>query len=60
MATEEVAWLQRVQVGRKTEILVSELCQPFILSSCTNDILFSLLSVDEIALCDFFRPFDLL
>ena len=60
MATGEAAWQESVQVGQKTEILVSELCQPFILSSCANDILFSLFSVDEIALCDFFRSIELL
>ena len=60
VATGEVAWLERVQVGQKTEMLVSELCQPFILSSHANDILFSLFSVDEIALYDFLRPFELL
>ena len=47
MATGEVAWLERVQVGQKTEIFVSALHQPFILSPCANDILFSLFSTDE-------------
>ena len=32
----------------------------FILSSCPNDILFSLFSVDEIAICDFLKTFELL
>ena len=54
MPTGEAAWLERVQFGQKIDILVSELCQLFILSSRANDILFSLFSVDEIALYDFF------
>ena len=60
VATGEVAWLERVQVGQKTEMLVSELCQPFILSSHANDILFSLFLIDKIALCDFLKLFRLL
>ena len=51
-ATGEVAWQERVQVGQKTEIFVSALHQPFILSSCSNDTSFSLFSIDKIELCD--------
>ena len=46
VATREVAWLERVQVGQKAEIFVSALHQPFILSPCANDISFSLFSID--------------
>ena len=59
MATREVVWLERVQVGQKIEILVPTLCQ-FILSPCTNNILFSSFSIDKITLFDFCRPFRLL
>ena len=54
VTTGELAWLERVMVGQKTEILAPVLCLQFILSCYTNDILLSLFSIDEIALCDFF------
>ena len=53
VATGEVTWLERVKVGQKIEILVSELYKQFILLPHVNDILFSLFSIDKISLCGF-------
>ena len=53
LATGEAVWLDRVKIGQHIEILVSELYQQFILLPSVNDILFSLFSIDKIALCVF-------
>ena len=45
--------------GQKMEILVPLLGLQFILSSCTNDVFLPSFSMDEIALCDYFKPFGL-
>ena len=60
VATGEVAWLERVKVAQKVEILDPALHLELILSACANDILFSLFSIDKIALCDFLKLFRLL
>ena len=60
VATGEVAWLERVQVGQKIEILDPTLRLQLILSPHANDILFSLFLIDKIALCDFLKLFRLL
>ena len=46
-----------LQLDRKQRFLTPVLCLQFILSCCTNDMCLSLFSIDEIALCDFFRLF---
>ena len=60
VATGEVTWLKKVKVGQKIEILDPALRLQLILSPCANDILFSLFSIDKIALCDFLKLFRLL
>ena len=51
--------VQENEFGQKMEILVSVLGLQFILSPCTNDVFLSSFSMDEIALCDYFKPFGL-
>ena len=60
VATGEVTWLERVKVGQKIEILDPALRLQLFLSPCANDILFSLFSIDKVALCDFLKLFRLL
>ena len=45
--------------GQKMEILVPVLGLQFILSSCTNDVFLPSFSMDEIALCVYFKTFGL-
>ena len=51
--------VQENEFGQKMEILVSVLGLQFILSPCTNDVFLPSFSMDEIALCDYFKPFGL-
>ena len=52
--------VQENEFGQKIEILDPALRLQLILSPCANDILFSLFSIDKIALCDFLKLFRLL
>lgn len=60
MASGEAAWLDRIKIGQKIEILITALHLPFIPSPWANGIPFSSFSNEEIGLCDFVSLFWLL